>query len=453
MDIRKKPHPSLNKQLVRVAEARYLLNKLLMGFVLFTVLSLGIVTTSAEAISATAVQKDLTDGERLFLALLKAGERVTYTVGIGITYVSNLAVEALPEAYGAEVPVPFDYQHSGCTLVSNSTDYKRYLCDFEWTGENHLQEGEERTPAEDGCTSGFDIDIRTGECRPFEVIQEEARHECDIDPECGSGYYNPAIDPAIPLPDEDTERVDEQELIRKINQLIPEVNCYQGRGTTDGIQDVRDFPIPVHKVQKFVDGVKIETYELDLSTPSSPIQIRGYYATVVKAAFECHAQNTLLNDQGGVLSSQDRTVGYCDRFAESLTVEESIQAGCGMTSGSYYRSLHQDVPIMTQDMANQKANFGIEKSVIRDKHDPVCSHNYAEGLRKAYGCPGLEKPESGNGRPTELKDYHDNPVGEAAEQYKLDGGKAETEKLIKDAMAKKIKNLTDQILKLRASQK
>ena len=340
------------------------------------------------------------------------------------------------------VPVPFDYQNSGCTLVINSTDYKKYDCTATWKSSDFKYEDELTTPAEDGCTSGFDRDPRIDECRPYDILQEEAKQVCFDDPECPLGIYEPKPDPD-PRIDEDSDKISDQELIKKINAIIPDVNCYQGRGTTDGIQNIRDFPIPVQEVQKFVDGKKITTHELDLSTPSSPIEIRGYYATIVMAAFECHAQNTLLNDQGGILSSQDRTVGYCDRFAETLTTEESIQAGCGVTSGSYYASLHRDVPIMTQEMANQKANFGIEKSTTRDKSDPVCSHNYGESLRKAYRCPELEKPESGNGKIPEMLDYHNNVAGERYMNYLNDDGELQSKLLAREAIEAKIAKLME----------
>ena len=391
-----------------------------------------------------SVHQDLTSGEQKFIDLLNAGIRnITYTVGVGITYFD------VPEAYGEETELtiksPFNPQSWGCTLTTNSTNFMQFDCSGTWkSGDYKDPGGEERTPNEDGCNNGMDIDIRTGECRPFEDIQEEARAQCDADPECPSGYYNPTIvDPL--MPDEDSDRITDQELIKKINALIPEVNCYQGRGTTDGVQEVRDFPIPVQKVQKFVDGVKVETYELDLSTSSSPIQIRGYYATIVKAAFECHAQNTLQNDQGGVLSSQDYQFGFCDRYAETLTVEQSIQAGCGMTSGSYYRSLHADVPIMTQEMANQKANFGIEKEPLRQSNDYVCSNNYTESLRDAYGCPPLPIPEKGNGKIPTMQDYHNNVPGEKYTNYLTDGGDRQAKNLAKDIIQKKIAELQSQL--------
>ena len=423
-------------------------HKLLGFFVVFSIMAMGISVAYADI----SVHQDNTPEEKMFLELRSAGEWVSYTIGMGLTYLSHPLVEA---AWGFEYKEPFESQKNGCTVVTDEDDRKRWECYGEWLSGDYKEEGEERTPNEDGCTSGMDIDIRTGECKPFEQINEEARAQCNTDPECPSGYYNPTIvDPQ--MPDEDSERVTDQELIKKINALIPEVNCYQGRGTTDGVQAVRDFPIPVQKVQKFVDGVKVETYELDLSTPSSAIQIRGYYATIVKAAFECHAQNTLQNDQGGVLSSQDYQFGFCDRYAESLTVEQSILAGCGMTSGSYYTSLHKDVPIMTQAMANEKANFGIEKPAFRDENNFICRGNYSEALQKAYGCPEKDIVYEHFAKPTTMKDYSettDNPAGAAYEQYLIDGGEKQAEKIIKSNIQKKIANLMDEIRKLRDSQK
>ena len=424
-------------------EEKFLLNNILAFFVIFTIAATGISVAYAD-ISA---YQDNTPEEKIFLQLRSAGEWVSYTVGVGITWLSH----PLIEAYAFVYEEPFETQKNGCTVVTDEDDRKRWECYGEWlSGDYKDPGGEERTPNEDGCANGLDIDIRTGECKPFEQINEEARLQYDIDPECPSGYYNPVeTDPQTP--DADSPYLTDQDLIKKINSILEDdANCYQGRGTTDGIQEMRDFPIPVTKIIKWVNGVKYITYELDLSTPSSAVQIRGYYAQIVKSAFECHAENTLMNPQGGILSSADAAFGFCDRYAETLTIEQSVQAGCGMTSGSYYRSLHADVPIMTQEMANQKANFGIEKAPLRQSNDYVCSHNYAESLRIAYGCPDLPKPESGNGKFTELQDYHDNVPGKNYEQYLKDDGKAAGEQALKDTINKKIANLVAEILKLRS---
>lgn len=362
-----------------------------------------------------------------------------FVVAIGLSYAYA------EESKDFNIKVPFDYQSSGCTLVINQTDYKKYDCSAEWTGENHLVDGESTTPAEDGCTSGLDIDIRTGECKPFQWIEEEAKQLCYEDPECPVGIYDPVVtDPRLPASD---ERLDDQELIKKINSELENIKCFQGIGTTDGIQNDRAFPIPVIEVPvyKEVDGELVDTgftkYEIDLSTPTGAIDLKGALKDIILRAFECNAQNTLLNPQGGVLSSADALLGYCDK-SELLTVEQSIQAGCGVTSGSYYKSLSK-IPIMTQDMANQKANFGIEKSKIRQSTDYVCNHNYSEGLRVAYGCPELPPIEK-TVTPS-MKDYHNNPVGQKYEQYLKDEGNDMSKQLAREAIEDKIAKLKESL--------
>ena len=111
---------------------------------------------------------------------------------------------------------------------------------------------------------------------------------------------------------------------------------------------------------------------------------------------------------------------------------------------------------MTQEMANQKANFGIEKPAFRDENNFICRGNYSEALQIAYGCPMDKVVYENFAKPTVAKDYSettDNPAGAAYEAYLLDNGKAAGEKAIKDTMNKKIANLVAEILKLRNSLK
>ena len=144
-------------------------------------------------------------------------QQITFMVVF--TIIGLLSTIALADAKEFAADIPFDYQNSGCTLVLDTPDYKKYDCTATWKSENFKYEDELTTPDEDGCASGMDIDVRTGECRPYGEIQEEAKQLCFDDPECPLGVYNPTVvDPL--MPDEDSDRTGDKELIKKINATI-----------------------------------------------------------------------------------------------------------------------------------------------------------------------------------------------------------------------------------------
>ena len=126
-----------------------------------------------------------------------------------------------------------------------------------------------------------------------------------------------ALEESLP---EKSDSPSKQALIEKVRQLneIPS-ECMQGIGTTLGIQNERSFEIPVIEVPIFIEDEHGELADsgrtqwiLDESMPLTAIQIRGYLAELLGFVRECAAQQVLLNDQGGILSSHDRTVGYLD---------------------------------------------------------------------------------------------------------------------------------------------
>ena len=124
-----------------------------------------------------------------------------------------------------------------------------------------------------------------------------------------------------------------------------------------------------------------------------------------------------------------------------------------MTSGSYYRSLHNSIPVMTQDMANQKANFGVDMSNnIYDIVEDVCEGYYTDTYKMTFKeCRDIRDAKivrSGGHIPSaEVQ----NDVEDAMNVYRQDGGKAEAEKIIKETIEKKIKNLMEKMRQLQRS--
>ncbi len=379
------------KSPVLVAEAKHLMNKLLVIFVLFSITTIGL----------------------------------SYSVS----------------ADGFEYDEPFESQKSGCTLITNSDNLKRWECYGEWRSADYIDPAGELTPpSEDGCPSGLDIDITTGECRPFEDIAEEAKEE----------YFKSLVNPepeADPrLPDADSDKVTDKELIKKINNVLEseDPRCYQGWGTTAGVQAVRDFPIPVKSY--VLNGVT--HIELDTSVPDGAMDYKGLLKEILTHAQECKAQIILNNNQGGILSSQDFQSGFCDLHSDNLSIEESVQAGCGMSSGAYYNNLHATVPEWSQARTSQESNFGIDMSNNRyDIVEDICEGYYTNTYKMTFKeCREIRdsKVELSGGHVPELKDYgHDLEI--AVNLYKEDGGKSMAEELQKKTIQDKISELFRQM--------
>ncbi len=362
---------------------------------------------------------------------------------------SLVSIANAEEQKDFNVKVPFDYQNSGCTLVIDTPEYKKYDCTATWKSSDFKYDDEITAPSEDGCISGMDIDIETGECRPFGEIAEEAKEEY---------FKNLAIeelekDDDPRLPDVDSEKASDKELVKKINNILAseDPRCYQGFGTTAGVQNVRDFSIPVHTITR--DG---KTFvELDTSVPTGAMDYTGLLKEILTHGQECKAQMILNNIQGGVLSSQDYQSGYCDVHSKDLTIEESVQAGCGMSSGAFLRDLKATVPEWSQSRINQEGNFGLDMANNRyDIVEDVCEGFYTNTYKMTFKeCRDIRdaKVELSGGHVPELKDYgHDLEI--AVNLYKEDGGASMAEDLRKQIIQEKISQLMKQLQTLRDSQ-
>lgn len=355
--------------------------------------------------------------------------------------ITTIGLSYSVSADGFEYDEPFESQKSGCTLITNSDNLKRWECYGEWRSADYIDPAGELTPpSEDGCPSGLDIDITTGECRPFEDIAEEAKEE----------YFKSLVNPepeADPrLPDADSDKVTDKELIKKINNVLEseDPRCYQGWGTTAGVQAVRDFPIPVKSY--VLNGVT--HIELDTSVPDGAMDYKGLLKEILTHAQECKAQIILNNNQGGILSSQDFQSGFCDLHSDNLSIEESVQAGCGMSSGAYYNNLHATVPEWSQARTSQESNFGIDMSNNRyDIVEDICEGYYTNTYKMTFKeCREIRdsKVELSGGHVPELKDYgHDLEI--AVNLYKEDGGKSMAEELQKKTIQDKISELFRQM--------
>jgi len=356
---------------------------------------------------------------------------------IALATVVTVFVIGAEKAYGQFEEVPFDYQNSGCTLVENTIDYKRYECFADWRSEDYKEPGEEYTPAEDGCMAGWDIDIRTGECKPHEIIEEEAIAECEADPTCPRGFY---IEPEEPTKWEkiaeglnpDSPSATDQELIKKINQMLG-ARCYQGVGTTAGSQEERSFDIPTIKIM--VDGV--ERTVLDTQSSGKSLNLKGILGLIERAVRECVAQEILLDEHGGVMSVADTHFAYCDKILPSTDVE--FDPFCGKNY-SDHSVVAQNVPVWSQQRVNEEANRDIDTPVFSILEN-ICKGYYERSYKTIFPeCVEYFK-EIGTGgtyaKQQEMKVYDDS-----AYQTFKDGDESEQlEKLMKEKLAEDIQGL------------
>jgi hypothetical protein len=282
----------------------------------------------------------------------------------------------------------------------------------------------------------MDIDIRTGECKDHEIIKEEAKKACEVDPECPAGYYNPEPEDDPQLPKSDNPSATEQELIKKINAVLEGAKCYQGTGTTAGIQEIRNFPIPTVKVG--------DVWILDLSVPRSSVDLKGYLGEIVSHAQECRAQSKLLNNQGGVLSSVSAIKGYCDALP---TTSNQWHTFCGYNV-SHHSVIANDVPVWSQARANQEANFEVEHDTY-DIVEDVCNGFYTQEWKMTFKeCRDIEsaKVEKSGGPIPSMEIQND--IEDRFNQYRADGGAAMAEEMRKQAIQDRISELFRQMKSL-----
>jgi hypothetical protein len=359
---------------------------------------------------------------------------------------------SIPIAIGEETELtissPFNPQQWGCTVIEDTTDFKQFDCSGTWKSQDYLVDGEEKTPAQDGCSSGMDVDFLTGECKPFEIIQEEAYELCVSDPECPAGFYDPAPEADPNMPDETDpakQSTSDKELVKKINEVLEGAKCYQGIGQTNGIQNIRNFEIPV--VETTVNGVTVWT--LDLSSPQSSVDLKGYLGQIIKHAHECDAQSTLLDPQGGVLSSSNAIVGFCDDVPNTSVDFNPI---CGKVYADH-SVVASDVPLVSQLRVNQEANSIANLAKMGIVHDTfeivedVCEGYYTNTYKMTFKeCRDIR--DSGivlsGGTPPAMFDYGTEQEAKV-NQYKLDGGLEMGQEIAKQKIQEKTRQLLNQL--------
>ena len=351
-----------------------------------------------------------------------------------------LLVLLIPISYAEEntVNVPFTSHGNSCTFDEIAIEYH---CVWQGTPDKMtretLEEFKEHLTVEEYIEALDDI------------LEEEAKAECFDNPECPLGIYNPTPEPETPV---SPERASDKELIKKINNILAaeDPRCYQGFGTTAGVQDVRDFSIPVHTVT--IGG---KTFvELDTSVPRGSMEYRGLLKEILTHGQECKAQMVLNNNQGGVLSSQDYQSGFCDLHSKDLSIDESVQAGCGMSSGAFYNNIRTTIPVWTQDRINQEGNFGVDMSNNRyDIVEDICEGYYTNSYKMTFKeCRDIRDSKYISTLDPVKSTRIQNDAEDKMLQYLKDGGAEQAKELREKTIQDKISQLMKQAKTLRDSQ-
>lgn len=257
------------------------------------------------------------------------------------------------------------------------------------------------------------------------ILEQEAKEAYDIFVEAQLDKQKPYWETVSDRLPDDPKSNANRVLVDKVNQLLEAPSeCYQGRGTTNGLQEVRAFDIPVVEVPVYVTDINGDLQKtsqtkwvLDETMPLSNIDIRGFLATIYKNVRECAAQMILDNPQGGIYSSTNTVKGFCDNVDGELTVAQSIKAGCGITSGSFHKDLIEDTPNWSQSRVNAEANMDASLQEV----NPMCTSYNSDSTKRDYGCDiSIGYLESTRSTP-EMTD-HGKEIEAKFNQYKIDDG-------------------------------
>ena len=288
-------------------------------------------------------------------------------------------------------------------------------------------------PEVDGCRLGFDRDGITGDCVKITILEEQAIKECEEDRTCPLGDYGPDYEPPFIAPElfSQTDRI----AIKKINEYIGS-RCFQGIGTTLGIQNPRSFEIPTIEVP-FVDinGNVIRTVMVLDTTGFTNESLDGLLGIIERHVRECVAQNLLLNPQGGVLSEAHANKGFCDSIGNQRT---DLLSWCGKTYSHVTNA--KNVPVWSQQRVNEEANRNIDTPVFSILEN-ICKGYYERSYKTIFPeCVEYFK-EVGTGgtyaKQQEMKVYDDS-----AYQTFKDGDESEQlEKVMREKLAEDIQGL------------
>jgi len=297
---------------------------------------------------------------------------------------------------------------------------------------------DENPPEVDGCPDRFDRDGITGKCRPISILEAEAIKECEEDRTCPLGDFGPVYEPPFIAPK--LTNPTSQITIQKINEYLGS-RCFQGIGTTLGIQEKRSFEIPTITATKLIGNVYREVLVLD-TTGFTNQSLEGLLGIIERHVRECVAQALLLNPQGGVLSLASAHKGYCDSLVNSN--ERDIPV-CGYTF-SEHRQVAKNVPVWSQQRVNENQNRGIthpQWSILED----VCKGYYERSYKMIFDECVIyfsEITPSGSSKKPTMFDYG-SEIEAKLNQYLEDDGVSMVKELTKDKIAKAMAELRKQL--------
>jgi hypothetical protein len=196
------------------------------------------------------------------------------------------------------VEVPFDYNKSGCTLTANTTDYKFYDCYASFQAVNAT----EFLP--DLVWDEVDKEYKTPE-----QLEKEAKEDYAIQFEDDQTFEDPHLESMVDSLGDSSSDLKAEELID--NYIGGKCYQGADGTTTAGIQDENSFEIPTIDEVRWVDGEKVIVQVLDRSQTTNE-DLKGIVGYIISHQQECIAEEKLLDESGGILSVVDKHFAYCD---------------------------------------------------------------------------------------------------------------------------------------------
>jgi len=350
-------------------------------------------------------------------------------LGFLVFSVSMLGFLSYSHAEPFSVEVPFDYNKSGCTLTANSTDYKFYECYASYQAVNATKY------LPDLVWDEVDKEYKTPE-----QLEKEAKEDYAIWLEDQTKFEDPFLESQANNLGNDPS----SEMAAKFIDNFVGGKCYQGSpgSTTAGIQKEFAFEIPTIDEVRWVDGEKFIVQVLDRSQTTNE-DLKGIVGYIISHQQECIAEEKLLDEQGGVLSTVDKNFAFCDDVPNTSPEYNPL---CGKVY-SDHSVIAANIPTWSQERVNQEANFKVDMSDNTfDIVEDVCKGYYTESYKMTFQeCRDIRDSNiviSGGHVPDmEIQ----NDVEDRMNQYLADGGKAQAEELMKKKIQDQISELYRQL--------
>lgn len=282
-----------------------------------------------------------------------------------LTSVGLISVNAEP----FEVEVPFDYNKSGCTLTANQTDYKFYDCYASFQAFNATE-----------FLPNLVWDEVDKEYKTPEQLEEEAK-AIYLEELINNNIVEFEGRVFETNPETRTDKLMIKQINEMLDSNARCFQGADGTNTA-GIQNERNFPIPTIDIQKFDDdGDSYTITVLDTRAIITNEDLKGYLGVIEKYKRECQAQMILDDSQGGILSSFDKQFAYCDDVPNT-TAEFDPQCGKVYRDHSVIASnipiWSQERVNQEANFVVEQNSFSIEEDICNGYYSDIYKQTFKE---------------------------------------------------------------------------